>query len=94
MMARPYHVGEESRYIYHEKQQSALCGQHCLNNLIQGPLFTTMGLATIAQELDARERQLMLEMGTETADAIKYLAVGSALHVYFCIFTDLLGGFT
>ena len=23
-------------YLYHERQEAALCGQHCLNNLLQG----------------------------------------------------------
>jgi hypothetical protein len=27
-------------FIYFEKQQSALCGQHCLNALLQGSFFT------------------------------------------------------
>ena len=61
--------------IYHEKQRSALCGQHCLNNLLQGPFFGVMDLAEIAHELDARERQLMMELGNDTDDAIRYLAV-------------------
>lgn len=42
-------------YIYHEQQESALCGQHCLNNLLQGPYFTAVDLSEIAAELDAQE---------------------------------------
>ena len=45
--------------IYHEKQESMLCGQHCLNNLLQGPYFSAMDLANIAHDLDAREREFM-----------------------------------
>jgi Ataxin-3 len=63
-----------SGFIFHERQQSALCGQHCLNNLLQASIFTPGDLADIAQELDAAERRMMMEMGTETADAIKFLA--------------------
>jgi len=64
-------------WIYHEKQFSLLCGQHCLNNLLQGPYFTAPDLATIGQELDAEERRMMLEAGSETADAIRFLAEDS-----------------
>lgn len=45
-------------YIYHERQDSLLCGQHCLNNLLQGPYFTTDVLGEIAQELDLQEQAL------------------------------------
>jgi ataxin-3 len=45
-------------YIYHEQQESALCGQHCLNNLLQGPHFTAIELSDIAQSLDEEERRL------------------------------------
>jgi Ataxin-3 len=48
-------------YIYHEKQDSHLCGQHCLNNLLQGPYFTAVDLAGIASNLDAMERRLGVE---------------------------------
>jgi Ataxin-3 len=46
------------KYIYHERQESALCGQHCLNNLLQGPYFDPVSLGMIANELDRKERQL------------------------------------
>ena len=52
----------QSSYVYHERQESALCGQHCLNNLLQGQYFSPADLAEIAQELDAMERQMMLEV--------------------------------
>ncbi len=57
-----------------ERQKAALCGQHCLNNLLQGPYFTEGELAEIAHELDSRERALMFSAGTETAEAIAYAA--------------------
>ena len=46
-------------YIFHERQDAALCGQHCLNNLLQGEFFTAADLAEIAHELDDTERALM-----------------------------------
>lgn len=46
-------------YIYHEQQESLLCGQHCLNNLLQGPYFTPDTLSEIANELDRKERSLI-----------------------------------
>lgn len=45
-------------FVYHEQQESALCGQHCLNNLLQGPHFTAVDLAEIANQLDEMERNL------------------------------------
>ena len=58
--------------LYHERQIAALCGQHCLNNLLQGPYFTEDALAELALELDAREEALMLSEGV-TADARRFL---------------------
>ena len=51
--------------VYHERQVAALCGQHCLNNLLQGPYFTEIDLAEIAQELDRKELALMMENGVD-----------------------------
>ena len=39
--------------------QSLLCGQHCLNNLLQGYYFDAVILANIAQELDEEEGRLI-----------------------------------
>ena len=66
------HAGESSSaagagqcllLLYHEKQESALCGQHCLNNLLQGPYFDAGALADIALELDRKEMALMMSQG-------------------------------
>ena len=46
-------------HLYHEVQVAALCGQHCLNNLLQGPFFTEIDLGEIAQQLDQQERALL-----------------------------------
>lgn len=46
-------------WIYHERQEALLCGQHALNNLAQAPLFTVDQLAEIARQLDALERGVM-----------------------------------
>ena len=53
------------QFIYHEKQSAALCGVHCLNNLLQGPYTNAGSLAEIAHELDAQERELMLSQGNK-----------------------------
>jgi ataxin-3 len=47
---------EDEVYVMHETQDSSLCGQHCLNNLVQQSVFNTIELAEIAQELDKLER--------------------------------------
>ena len=62
--------------LYHEKQESALCGQHCLNNLLQGPYFNPGSLSELALELDRREMQLMMAEGM-TPEARKFLQESS-----------------
>ena len=64
-------------FLYHERQEAALCGQHCLNNLMQGPHFSTGALADIAAALDHQERKLMLEQGM-TAEARAFLSQESS----------------
>lgn len=63
--------------LYHEPQVAALCGVHCINALLQGPYFSEIDLAQIAQELDALERQMMQENGVHTEDYLKYMAEAS-----------------
>jgi ataxin-3 len=76
-MARNENNENKNVWIYHEQQVSLLCGQHCLNNLIQMSLYDVSDLAEIAQELDKRERDYMLEGGENSTDLIKYLAQDS-----------------
>jgi len=64
-------------WLYHERQEAALCGQHCLNNLLQGPFFTTGDLADIAAALDHQERRLMMEAGM-TDEARAFMSQGSS----------------
>jgi Ataxin-3 len=44
-----------NKYIYHERQEAALCGQHALNNLVQAKVFSAGQLAEIALQLDQME---------------------------------------
>lgn len=60
--------------IYHERQAAACCGRHAVNNLLQGPLFSDVELAEIAQSLDQRELGLLSANG---ADARALRAAGS-----------------
>lgn len=55
-------------YLFHELQQSALCGQHCCNNLLQNHTFTEFDLAEIAQELDGQERALGIGIAGESSN--------------------------
>lgn len=50
---------------------SSLCGQHCINNLVQGAHYSAPDLAEIAHELDAQERAHMLSEGANTPDALR-----------------------
>ena len=68
-------------YILHETQESSLCGQHCLNNLVQQTSFDAVSLAEIAQQLDEEERRFMLE-GTQQ-DLLKFLGQESGIGFNF-----------
>ncbi|KAF6197599.1 hypothetical protein GE061_008564 [Apolygus lucorum] len=54
--------------IFHEKQEGSLCAQHCLNALLQGPYFTPVDLAMLAQRMDDEERAFMAESGVDTEE--------------------------
>lgn len=62
-----------SVYVYHEQQESQLCGQHCLNNLVQEPYYSSVELAEIAQELDQMERSFI----SNTTDILRSFQEGS-----------------
>ena len=47
--------------LYFEKQSANLCGQHCLNNLMQSPKFSLDTLMTVAGQLDQDERKLLAD---------------------------------
>ncbi|KAF9141670.1 Ataxin-3 [Mortierella sp. GBA39] len=57
-------------HIFHEQQEGNLCAQHCLNSLLQGPYFTAIDLADLAQQLDQQE-QLALDNVGPGARAVK-----------------------
>jgi len=50
---------DDAVWIYHERQEAALCGQHALNNLSQSPVFTVAQLSEIAFQLDSLERRVL-----------------------------------
>uniref|UniRef100_A0A914VHI1 Ataxin-3 homolog n=1 Tax=Plectus sambesii TaxID=2011161 RepID=A0A914VHI1_9BILA len=49
--------------IFFEKQEASLCAQHALNALLQGPFFSAVDLAEIAQQLDQLETNMMDQPG-------------------------------
>lgn len=67
-------------WIYHERQEALLCGQHALNNLVQACVFSPDSLSEIAHQLDAAELLVMAqnnEGGTRSKDYIQRLNEGS-----------------
>jgi len=69
-----------SVWIYHERQDALLCGQHALNNLCQECVFSAGALAEIAHQLDEMELSYMAqnsEGGTRSKDYIQRVAEGS-----------------
>jgi Ataxin-3 len=69
--------GDAPPLLYFEAQRAALCGVHALNTLLQGPYFSEWDLAAVGQSLDDRERKLMAEQGTNTADYARFAAESS-----------------
>lgn len=55
--------------IYHEKQIGSLCAVHCVNNLLQGPLFDEWAFRSVAQELDQAERSITGGEGLDYGNA-------------------------
>ena len=55
---QPLAHGPGNPTIYHEKQQSACCGRHALNNLLGGYRFSDPALAEIALTLYEEEKAL------------------------------------
>lgn len=64
--------------LYHEVQESKLCAVHCVNTVLQGPFFSEFDLASIAADLDHKEKQMMMEGGMESVDYLQYMAEGSS----------------
>ena len=48
-------------WIYHERQEALLCGQHALNNLVQDCVFSAESLAEMAHQLDEMELTYMAQ---------------------------------
>lgn len=67
--------------IFHEKQVAGLCAVHCLNALLQCPMFTAVDLAQMARELDDLERQMLIDGAggrTDGAELLSFLAQDSS----------------
>ncbi len=64
--------------IYWERQESALCGTHCLNSLLQGPWFNEVDMSSIALTIDERERALMAEGGLDAPAYLAFMAADSS----------------
>jgi len=73
-------ASRETTWIYHERQDALLCGQHALNNLVQSQLFSPDSLADIALQLDQVELDLLAnnnEGGMNSKEYIQRVAGGS-----------------
>ena len=57
-MAVKHAFQKRNHSLYHQKQNDAKCGPHCLNNLVQESVFTSERLLKIARELDKQESEL------------------------------------
>lgn len=57
------------------QQEGSLCAQHCLNALLQGPYFTPVDLASLAQRMDDEERLRMSESGVDSDEYRRFLEV-------------------
>lgn len=64
------------------QQEGYLCAQHCLNALLQGPYFTAVDLATLAQQMDEQERERMAENGIESEEYRNFIQVNCFLILF------------
>ncbi|KAI5060216.1 hypothetical protein GOP47_0024636 [Adiantum capillus-veneris] len=55
--------------LYHEVQESKLCGVHCVNTVLQGPFFSELDLAAMAAELDKKEMQMVMGSNSNAASS-------------------------
>ncbi|MCO5611734.1 hypothetical protein L7F22_065992 [Adiantum nelumboides] len=55
--------------LYHEVQESKLCGVHCVNTVLQGPFFSELDLAAMASELDTKEMQMVMGSSSSAASS-------------------------
>jgi ataxin-3 len=64
-------------FVYHEKQMEnmSLCGQHCVNNLLQGADFGPGDLGQIARALDRKEHTLTAtdELITPSSSGVEFI---------------------
>jgi ataxin-3 len=73
-------VDPDKIWIYHERQEALLCGQHALNNLAQSSVFAASELSEIAHQLDQMELRVWAqnsEGGVHSKDYIERLREGS-----------------
>jgi ataxin-3 len=62
-------------WIYHERQEARLCGQHALNNLAQaGNVFTAYQLSEIAHRLDDMELEVWAQNNEGGRNSKEYRA--------------------
>lgn len=61
--------------VVYMQQEGSLCAQHCLNALLQGPWFSPVDLAALAQSLDESERAHMAEAGYGSREFQQFLQV-------------------
>ena len=86
-------------YILHECQDSALCGQHCLNNLLQQSIFNAIDLSNIALELDQIERNITMQSNnnnnyTSSKNAFNFWYILVSLCTYHTGNVDQTGNFS
>lgn len=56
---------QNNYYTYWERQgRDKMCAVHTLNSMMQGPNFSEVELALIANQLDKEERELLGQTGT------------------------------
>ncbi len=80
----------EHIWIYHERQQALLCGQHALNNLVQACSFSPDSLAEIGVQLDEMELQMMAqnEGGRRSKEYLARVAEVRSSFLFFCVLAN------
>lgn len=63
--------------IHFERQSGSLCAQHALNALLQAEYFNAIDLASIARDIDTKERAALIESGATDEDLAAFVKDGS-----------------
>jgi len=71
MASSAVHIDSHEVYFEAQDPESALCGRHAINNLLQGAYFTSIDLGNIGAQLDEQEQKLMSSAPSSNSSPVR-----------------------